>query len=73
MEWLLLIVLLVVDDGEKYGPVLYPFERECIAAAQEFVGRHPAFEWRDHRRPNGLMAMVLRPHVECQRNAMSAH
>jgi hypothetical protein len=72
MEWLLLVVLLAVDDGGKYDHETYASETECITAAQEFVRQNPAFEWRDHRRPGGLIAPVMRPHVKCQPNDMSA-
>ncbi|MAG98494.1 MAG: hypothetical protein CMM08_17625 [Rhodospirillaceae bacterium] len=69
-KWLLLIVLLGGDDGARYEPIPYACEKHCIAAAQEFVRQYPAFEWRDHRPSGDLLALVVRPHVECQPNRM---
>ncbi len=65
MKWLLLVVLIVSDDGAPYEPIPYVSEIKCIAAAKEFVRRYPAFEWRDHRKPGGLTTLVDRPYVEC--------
>ncbi len=70
MEWLLLIVLLSNDDGERYDPIPYACEKHCVAAAQEFVRQYPAFEWRDHRPSGDPLALVMRSYVKCQLNRM---
>ncbi len=70
MEWLLLIVLLGSDDGARYEPRPYACEKQCIAAAQEFVRQYPAFEWRDHRPSGDLLALVMRPYMKCPPNRM---
>ena len=72
INWLFLVFPLGSEEDTMYEPVLYASEKECIAAAQELVRQHPAFEWRDHRHSNDLIAPVLRPYVKCQENRMPA-
>ncbi|MDP6404417.1 MAG: hypothetical protein QF797_04360 [Alphaproteobacteria bacterium] len=70
MKWLLLVVLFGVDGNKHYDPTPFASENECIAAAQEFVKQHPAFEWRDHRPSNTAFNLVVRSYVKCEPEAL---
>ncbi len=70
MKWLMLIVLLSADGNTRYDPVPFVSENECIAAAQEFVNRYPAFEWHDHRPSNAVTLPVVRSYVKCEPEAL---
>lgn len=64
MEWLLAIVLVSPMDYTEFEPIRFATKAECVVAAQAFVERYPAFEWRDRLEPR-TENPVVRSYVEC--------
>ncbi len=64
MEWLLVIVLVSSMDDIEFEPMRFVTKAECVAAAEAFVERYPAFEWRDRLEPR-TENPVVRSYVEC--------
>ncbi|OHC75921.1 MAG: hypothetical protein A3G18_01805 [Rhodospirillales bacterium RIFCSPLOWO2_12_FULL_58_28] len=62
MKWLLVIVLASSAGDIGHEPVLFKTRSECVAAAEAFVGKYPAFELRDNQT---VEAPVIRSYVEC--------
>ncbi len=65
MEWLLMIVLVSPTEDIESEPVRFQTRAECVAAAEEFVGRYPAFEWRDRSDEWTVENPVVRSYVKC--------
>ncbi len=65
MEWLLIIILASPTDDVELKPIRFLTRAECVAAAQEFVERYPAFEWRDRSEEWTVENPVVRSYVQC--------
>ena len=65
MEWLLIIVLMTAEDDVELEPMQFASKAECIAAAETFVEKHPAFELRYPPDEDVMAYPVLRSYVEC--------
>ncbi len=65
MEWLLIVVLMTAEGDIERAPTRFPSRAECIAAAEAFVEKHPAFELRYPPDEDVMALPVLRSYVEC--------
>ncbi|HEB79571.1 MAG TPA: hypothetical protein ENI79_03735 [Rhodospirillales bacterium] len=65
MEWLLIIVLFSSTEDIDHAPVRFETQPECIAAAEAFVRKFPAFEFRDRSDKRAVETPVIRSYVEC--------
>ncbi len=65
MEWLLVMVLVSSMDDIEFEPMRFATKAECVAAAEAFVERYPAFEWRDPSDEWAVENPVVRSYVEC--------
>ena len=64
MKWVLLIFLLSPTKYMDFKPTAFETEARCLAAAEAFVERYPAFEWRRWPRDR-IERPVVRSYVEC--------
>lgn len=65
MDWFLLVVQMTQQGPEDQEPVRFATRTECMAAAQAFVERYPAFELIDRSGDGAFEAPVVRSSVEC--------
>lgn len=67
MKWVLLIHLVSPSDQveyKDYAPLPFETKAECVAAAEAFVDKNPAFEHR-YRSGTEVELPVVRSYVEC--------
>lgn len=54
--------------GDEFERIPFASEKECMAAAEDFVEQNPNFEWVDGRRElHDPILPVIRSTVECVR------
>jgi hypothetical protein len=64
MEWLFVVVMMTSEGNDRHTLAKYSIESECVVAAEAFVARYPAFEFR-HGADDNVIEPVVRSYVEC--------
>ncbi len=63
MEWLMIVVLMYVND-ERHVEKSFASRAECVAAAEAYVARYPELEWHEPSDDASIIRPVVRSTIQ---------